>query len=191
MTFSADGTCHHSINYNSRHVNLKAESYDFRNESNEKHQVTRFFGIQSSLDASSEEAIKDWDKCLSTVVDIFNCSPFGKRTGNLLCTVEILISLAGWHGDHCKKEKKDAQMMEQKKTDATYQIIGEKEILDSSNEELMPYFLEANEQMIESVGGKSKWNSLPEAEKKEHLAVMMEQLVEKRPMKCFLIMKRK
>ena len=117
MTFSADGTCHRSINYNSRHVNLKAESYDLRNESNEKHQVTRFFGIQSSLDASSEEAIKDWDKCLSTVVDIFNHSPFGKRTGNLLRTVEILISLAGWHGDHCKKEKKDAQMMKQKKTD--------------------------------------------------------------------------
>ena len=67
--------------------------------------------------------------------------------------------------------------MEQKKTNATYQIIGEKKILDSSNEELIPYFLETNEQMIESVGGKSKWNSLPEAETKEHLAVMMEQLV--------------
>ena len=27
MTFSADGTAHQSINYNSRHVNLTAENY--------------------------------------------------------------------------------------------------------------------------------------------------------------------
>jgi hypothetical protein len=27
MIFSADGTMHHSINYNSHHVNLKVESY--------------------------------------------------------------------------------------------------------------------------------------------------------------------
>ena len=26
--FSADGTCHCNVNYNSHHVNLKAESYD-------------------------------------------------------------------------------------------------------------------------------------------------------------------
>ena len=78
MNFSADKTSHHSINYNSHHVNLKAELYDLRNESNEKHQVTHLFGIQSSPYASSKEAIKDWDKSLSTVIDIFNHSPFGK-----------------------------------------------------------------------------------------------------------------
>ena len=67
--------------------------------------------------------------------------------------------------------------MEQKKAEATYQTLGEKEILESSNEELMPYFLEANKEMIESVGGKNKWDSLPEHQQKEHLAKMMEQLV--------------
>jgi hypothetical protein len=59
MTFSADGTCHRNVNYNSRHVNLKAESYNLKDGAEEKSRVTRFFGIQSSLDASSEQAMKD------------------------------------------------------------------------------------------------------------------------------------
>jgi hypothetical protein len=177
MTFSADGTCHRNVNYNSRHVNLKAESYNLKDGAEEKSRVTRFFGIQSSLDASSEQAMKDWDICMDNVVDIYNRSPFGKRTGNFLRTIEILLNLCGMHSDHCKKEKKDAQLMEQKKVDATYQVLGEKEILESSNEELLPHFLEANKNMIESVGGKKKWDNLPETEKKEHLALMMEQLI--------------
>ena len=83
----------------------------------------------------------------------------------------------GMHSDHCKTKKKNAQLMKQKKADATYQNLGEKEILESSNEELLPHFLEANKNMIESMGGKKKWDNLPEAEKKEHLTLVMEQLV--------------
>src|ERR1700733_4017414 len=104
MTFSADGTAHHNVNYDSCHVNLKAESYELKDGAEEKSHVTRFFGIQSSLDATSEQAMKDWDKCLDNIVDIYNRSPFGKRTGNLLHTIQILLLLYGMHSDHCKKE---------------------------------------------------------------------------------------
>ena len=61
--------------------------------------------------------------------------------------------------------------------DATFQVLGEKEILESSNQELLPHSLEANNNMIQSVGEQNKWDSLPEEEQKECLAVMMEQLV--------------
>ena len=108
MTFSADGTSHRSINYNSRHVNLKAESYGSDGE--EKHQVTRFLGIKSSHDGSSEESVKDWQELLRDIVDLYNHSPFGKRQGGLLHVVDILIKLAGMHTDHCAKERKDACM---------------------------------------------------------------------------------
>ena len=40
MTFSADGTGHHNINYNSRHVHLVVENYA-SSESNSKQQVTK------------------------------------------------------------------------------------------------------------------------------------------------------
>ncbi|KAF8804757.1 hypothetical protein BYT27DRAFT_7234587 [Phlegmacium glaucopus] len=54
MIFSADGTSHCSINYNSRHVNLKAEVYGA--DVPEKERVTRFFGIKSSCDGSNHRA---------------------------------------------------------------------------------------------------------------------------------------
>jgi hypothetical protein len=175
MTFSADGTAHRSINYNSRHVNLTAE--DYSSDSNKPEKVTRFLGIQPSLDGSSVESLKDYDTILKTVVDLFNRSPFGKRTGNLLHVVDILIKLVGMHSDHCNKEKKDFEGMKAKKTNAIHQTLGEKEILDKSTEELLPHFLEANNQMIKNAGGKAKWNSLLEDEKSEQKATMLEQLV--------------
>ena len=50
MTFSADGTGHRSINYNSRHVHLLVENYASKSsDNNTKQQATRTFGIQSSL----------------------------------------------------------------------------------------------------------------------------------------------
>jgi hypothetical protein len=175
MTFSADGTAHRSINYNSRHVNLTAE--DYTSDSNKPEKVTRFLGIQPSLDGSSAESLKDYDTILKTVVDLFNRSPFGKRMGNFLRVVEILIKLVGMHTDHCSKEKKDVEGMKAKKMDAIHQTLGEKEILDRSTKELLPRFLEANDQMIKNAGGKDKWNSLSENEKSEQNATMLEQLV--------------
>jgi len=175
MTFSADGTGHRSINYNSWHVNLTAE--DYSSDSNKTEKVTHFLGIQPSLDGSSAESLKDYDTILKTVVDLFNRSPFGKQMGNLLHVIDILIELVGMHSDHCSKEKKDFAGMKAKKTAAIHQTLGEKEILDKSTEELLPHFLEANDQMIKNAGGKAKWNSLSEDERSEQKATMVEQLV--------------
>ena len=66
MTFCADGTCHHNVNYNSHDVNLKAESYELKDGAEEKCHVTCFFGIQSSLDATSKQAMKDWTNVWTT-----------------------------------------------------------------------------------------------------------------------------
>ena len=107
MTFSADGTSHHSINYNSCHVHLIAENYT-PSESSSKQRVTRTFGIQSSKDGSSEEAISDWEKNLKAIVDLYNNSPLGKCSGGLVKFIDLLIKLAGMNTDHCSKEKKDA-----------------------------------------------------------------------------------
>ena len=175
MTFSADGTSHRSINYNSQHVNLIAE--DYSGENAEQQHVTRFLGIQSSLDGTSKESINDWEKTLKAIVELYNRSPFGKRNGNLLRIVDILIKLAGMHSDHCAKEKKDAQLMEKQKQEATNQVLGEKAMLNKTEEELLPYFLESEKAMIKAAGGKAKWKALSEEVKAEKQAVAMEKLV--------------
>ena len=159
-------------------MNLEADSYSADAVSEVKQHVQRFLGIQSSVDGTSEQAIKDWDETLKKIIRIFNNSPLAHRTGHMLRLVDIFVKLLGMHTDHCAKEKKDYKLLKKKEA-AVHQVLGEKEILEKSNDELVPSFLEANKQMIEDAGGQAKWDALPEKERTELLAGMMEKLVVK------------
>jgi hypothetical protein len=176
MTFSADGTGHRNINYAARHVNLKVDSYT--NDGNgEGRQATRLLGLESTLDGSSEQSVKGWKDLLGDIAEIYNQSPLGQRTGNFLRTVDIFVKLSGMHTDHCAKEKKDASLLQKEKQLATYQSLGEDAILESSNQELLPHFMQARAQMLKAVGGERKWIQFSEIERADKEAVMMEQLV--------------
>ncbi len=131
MTFGADGTTHHSINYTARHVHLKTQAYGDTGGAVYK-QSTCLLGVHSALDGSSEESVKAWKETLGGVAEIYNKSPLGGRSGNLLHVIDIFVKLAGMHSDHCAKEKKDFQLMGTEKELATYQSLGEGDILESS-----------------------------------------------------------
>ena len=45
------------------------------------------------------------------------------------------------------------------KTAAIEQVLGEPQILDDSTDELMPYFVHANQEMLTEVGGEAAWKS--------------------------------
>ncbi|KAF8813548.1 hypothetical protein BYT27DRAFT_7251075 [Phlegmacium glaucopus] len=175
MTFSADGTSHHGINYNSHHVNLKAE--DYGSESGEACRATCVLGVQSSADGTSEESIKDMKKILGNIVDLYNRSPLGKRAGNLCRVLEILIKVTGVHSDHCAKEKKDAALLESEKKDAVNQKLGEKVMLDKTNEQLYHIIDAAEKQLMNDIGGVLKWVALSVEEQIEAKAMMMEAIV--------------
>ena len=176
MTFSADGTSHRSINYNSRHVHLVAEDYTSP-EGSSKERVTRTFGIQSSRDGSSEEAIADWENTIKKIVDLYNNSPLGKRSGGLLKFIDLLIKLAGMNTDHCSKEKKDARLLEALKAWAVDQHLGEEKMLEMTLEEVREYFKQAEEKMIRKAGGQNKWNRLSDIKKAERKAAMIEEAI--------------
>ena len=109
MTFSADGTGHCGINFNSQHVHLTVEDYTSPSPvGTAKQRATHFLGIQSSWDGSSEEAMIDWENTLKKIIDLYNGSPFGKHVGGLVKFIELLIKLVGMNTDHCSKEMKDA-----------------------------------------------------------------------------------
>ena len=103
--------------------------------------------------------------------------PYAKRTGGLLRVIEIFMKLSGMLTDHCSKEKKDAHFLQEEKMLATCQSLGQNEILDKSNQDLLPHFLEARKQTMKAAGGKTKWDSLSEIEQAEWEAKGMEQLV--------------
>ncbi len=157
MTFSADRTGHQSINYNSHHVHLLVENYASKSfDNNTKQQATRTFGIQSSLDWSSEMAVADWENTLKRVTQVFNESPLGKCSGSHLKFVDLLVKLMRMNTDHCAKEKKDARMLEELKAWAVDQHLGEEKMLEMSLEEIAEHFRKAEENMIKKAGGLHK-----------------------------------
>ena len=176
MTFSADGTSHRSINYNSHHVHLVVEDYTSP-ESSSKERVTRTFGIQSSRDGSSEEAIADWENTLKKIINLYNESPLRKRSGSFLKFIDLLIKLVGMNTDHCSKEKKDARLLENLKAWAVDQKLGEDKMLDMPLGEVTEYFKKAEEKMIKKAGGQRKWKDLPDVKKAERKAAMIEEAV--------------
>ena len=153
LTISSDGTSHRSINYNSRHVNLRAETHSTNGMMEIKEQVTRFLGIHSSVDGTSEQAIKDWDAIFTKIIEIYNNSPLGQHSGTLMRLVDIFLKLLGMHSDHCSKEKKDFKLLQKKS--AVEQLLGENKVLELSNEELLPWFFEANDEMIKAEIGRA------------------------------------
>ena len=111
LAISSDGTGHHNINYNSHHVNLRAETYSTNGIMGIKEQVTCFLGIHSSADGRSEQAIKDWDRTLVKIIKIYNNSSLGQHSGTLMRLVNIFVKLLGVYSDHCSKEKKDVKLL--------------------------------------------------------------------------------
>jgi hypothetical protein len=177
MTFSADGTGHRSINYNSRHAHMLVEDYE--SPDSRKIRATRFLGIKPSRDGSSKEAIADWQTTITEILDLYNRSPFGKRSGgSLIGLVDILIKLTGMNTDHCAKEKKDAYEMEELKKWAVNQHLGEEAMLEKSLQEIYRLQMDAQRKMTQAAGGQQKWEALPEAIKSEKRAKMVENVVQ-------------
>jgi hypothetical protein len=177
MTFSADGTGHRSINYNSRHAHMLVEDYGSLDSG--KTRATRFLGIKPSRDGSSKEAIVDWKTTITGILDLYNRSPFGKRSGgSLIGLVDILVKLTGMNTDHCAKEKKDAREMEELKKWAVNQHLGEDAMLEKSLPEIYELQMSAQRKMIQAAGGQQKWEALPEATKAEKRAKMVENVVQ-------------
>ena len=155
MTFSADGTGHQSINYNSRHAHMLVEEYG--SPGNKKICATRFLGNKPSRDGSSKEAIADWKTTVNEILDLYNRSPFGKRSGaSLVGLVDILIKLTGMNTDHCAKEKKDAKEMEELKKWAVNQHLGEEEMQEKSIHEIFQLQMGAQIKMVQAAGGQKK-----------------------------------
>lgn len=171
MTLSADGTGHKNINYNSRHANYKVKNSDGTTK-----QVTRFLGIERSLDGSSEQAMKDWDDQLQNIFTYFDNSPLAEEKNLFARLIETYTKIVGMHSDHCAKEKKDAEFMHQKKIHAVHHTLGEKRILDDSTDSLVPHFMAANDEMIEKAGGKAAWDKLSEVQQNERKSEMFAKL---------------
>ncbi len=138
-----------------------------------------FLGIQSSQDGSSEESVMDWEITLKTTIQVYNNSPFAKRSGSLVTFIDLLIKLMGMNSDHCSKEKKDARLLEELKAWAVNQSLGEEVMLEMPMDEIVQLFQKAESDMIKVAGGQQKWAALSDNAQAEERAVMLEEVVAK------------
>ncbi|TEB23235.1 hypothetical protein FA13DRAFT_1798206 [Coprinellus micaceus] len=174
FTLSGDGTSHCAINYNSCHISLKVDDHT----TGEASHKTRFLGIMPSLDGSSAESIKDWEKMLGNISDLLSCSPFAQRHHKgTLHLAGMFAKLVGVNSDHCSKEKKDAQALKAQKEDTVHQVLGEKKFSDMDDDELLPHFIKAREKMVKAVGGEDAWGNLAETEQAERKAEMFHSII--------------
>ena len=156
---------------------MLVEDYKSQENNDKLQHATHFLGIRSARDGSSNEAIADWQLTLSDIVDLYNCSPFGKRSGGgLLRVIDILIKLTGMNTDHCAKEKKDAQKMEELKKWAVDQHLGETAMFEKSMEEINELYRKGEKEMIRIAGGDNKWKTLSPVIQAEKYAHMLEKV---------------
>jgi hypothetical protein len=119
----------------------------------------------------------DWEVTLKKIIQLYNDSPFGKRSGSLVTFIDLLIKLMGMNTDHCSKEKKDAWLFEELKAWAVNQNLGEEVMLEMSMDEITQLFHKAESDMIKAAGGQRKWGALSDNVHAEKQAVMLEKVV--------------
>ncbi|TEB21613.1 hypothetical protein FA13DRAFT_1757501 [Coprinellus micaceus] len=158
MAMVSDLCNHHAINYNSHHISPKVDNHT----TGEASHKTCFLGIMPSLDGSSAESIKGWEKMLGNISDL---------------THKGTLHLAGMFAKLVGKKKKDAQALKAWKEDAVHQVLGEKKFSAMDDDELLPHFIKAREKMVKAVGGEEAWGNLAETEQAERKAEMFHSII--------------
>lgn len=162
------------MNYDVHHINLKVSSYSDNPDEEPTHRH-RLLGIVSSPDQSAEGQAEDMVEQIDDALKIYNKSPLAKRSGHFIRLVKALSLLKGLNTDHCSKEKKFSEIMKSKVLDAVRELLGEKEVLEKSWEEMDDLFNKARDDMIDRVGGQDAWEALSEADQALQHAIMLKQ----------------
>ena len=162
------------MNYDVHHINLKVSSYSDDPDEEPTHRH-RLLGIGSSPDQSAEGQAEDMVEQIDDALKIYNKSPLAKRSGHFIRLVKALSLLKGLNTDHCSKEKKFSEIMKSKVLDAVHELLGEKEVLEKSWEEMDDLFNKACDDMIDRVGGQDAWEALSEADQALQHVIMLKQ----------------
>ncbi|KAF8202587.1 hypothetical protein K438DRAFT_1757917 [Mycena galopus ATCC 62051] len=170
ITISADSTSNRGQNIESRHIAMRAPDYtsgSLEVDPNSMSKV-RFLGVEKTLDHTSAESIKGWNKHVRECIQIFNDSPLAARLQKKYTLHQFLEILKGMHGDHASNEKSTAKGFQTLKLEDTIRELGEKHWLGS------PAW---NAKKIAEAGGMEAWDSLSSAEQAERDAKLMQEIV--------------
>ncbi|KAH9898167.1 hypothetical protein C8Q73DRAFT_779911 [Cubamyces lactineus] len=187
VTISGDGTTHRHVNYEARHMVVRApetyssESSESPVEGTDPLQAVpknRLIGVESSVDHTSETQSRGWKSKLADITSKFNNSPFAKRAGQTLSIEECGRKLAGMGGDHAADQFKTTDLLAAWKRDMTYLVLA-REHLEASSPALGTLVADAGAAAIQSVGGEDAWMVLSD---EERVAITAEEIERARMM---------
>ena len=136
--------------YDSHHINLKVPSYTDENEPTHQN---RLLGITSSPNQTAEGQAEDTVEKIDDALSMYNKTPLAKRSKHFANLVRVISLLMGANTDHCSKAKKYSAAMEDRKIDATRQVLGEHVVLEKTLDEIEPPFDQGWDNMIKDAGG--------------------------------------
>lgn len=179
MTISADSTSNRGINIESSHMNLRVPDYTSGNLSVDPNSMpkVRFLGVEKTIDHSSAESVRGWNRRLEENIDLFNRSPLAQRLKTPYSIRQFLRILYGMHGDHAAPEKRTAGGLKDQKHDGAIKDLGEEALAGKSYMELVEFLGAWNAKKIIEAGGKEGWDALSPAEQTERDVKMMDDIV--------------
>lgn len=172
------------MNYESRHIELKARSYGSSSGASDDTTVplkrhTRVLSVTPSVDHTSETQLDGWKTELQHLSCTFSQSPLACRLGLTLDVNEFLAKLKGFHTDHASDQKKTYRLWKEWKTHVTYVQHGfekiEKLKIDSPND-LTSLLINATSAVINRAGGGDRWDALDPKSREPYWTEVMEGL---------------
>ncbi|KAJ7650528.1 hypothetical protein FB45DRAFT_1017922 [Roridomyces roridus] len=170
ITMSSDSTSRRKLNYQSSHIHLRVpEKNPDGSVSLSSIPKSRFAGIASTVDHSTETSKNAWLALYNNITSTYNASPLGRRLGSLDLRL-ICRRLRGMCGDHANNEKALSNTFKEVKHEALLQDLGEERLreLDGQIDELRTLTQRLMGRKFDDAGGFDVYMRLSPEDKAAH-----------------------
>ncbi|KAJ7429955.1 hypothetical protein B0H11DRAFT_1693266, partial [Mycena galericulata] len=168
FTMSSDSTSRRKQNYQSHHIFTKTPVGRDANGNiiMSSKPKARFAGVLSTVDHSTATSHSVWMSVYNDLIDAYNESPIGKRTGSLDLR-QICRRLRGMCGDHANNEKALSEQWRKTKYNVLLEELGELRMkeLDAEVSDIQDRMQHWTAKKIEDAGGIDAWRALPPDER--------------------------
>ncbi|KAF8995156.1 hypothetical protein BDZ89DRAFT_1029665 [Hymenopellis radicata] len=162
ITMSGDGTSRRNINYQAHHATYRVlEVLADGSVRLADKATTRFLGIRSTVDHSTEKSKESWVRVLQEISSIYNDSPLAKRTASAAFDLRAICrKLRGMSSDHANGEKATAEAMGELKREETMMGLGEDRKASMDVAEFESLMREWNGKKMDDAGGFAAYMAL-------------------------------
>ncbi|KAI0056411.1 hypothetical protein BV25DRAFT_1814075, partial [Artomyces pyxidatus] len=176
FTLSTDGTEHKDLQYESRHIALKASSSYLAPGAKSEwvHQI-QLLSVQTTINHTSESQLEGIKESLEAVRKAYMDSPLAKRLATTLEAEDIMRRWTGLNTDHAADQQKLYRLACLWKAECMQVELGTTSLIERPTDELLAILLDTNRTKISRAGGQAAWNALsPEVKTVREVELMRE-----------------